>query len=183
MKHSSQRRHFETKQIYVVQCSKVTWPIKLVAKSAWEIFHKVPDSVDFYWNYWISSTKKNVQSSIKSERTIRASFTKQGKLAWERDSKTALMGVEISTGDLLTTCELKDTDATSHLHIDQRNIPSVAQISVVANKEIKKPQYIEKKGQKNKGCKKFRFTLYCVTPSWGFQVVFYFLKQIKNNMA
>ncbi len=29
-----------------------------------------------------------------------------------------------------------------------------------------------------KGCKK-----YCVTPSWGFQVVFYVLKQIKNNMA
>ncbi len=80
--------------------------------------------------------KKNVQSSIKSEHTIRASFTRQGKLAWERDSKTAPMGVEISAGDLLTTRELKNTDATSHLHINQRNIPSAVQISVVANKEI-----------------------------------------------
>ncbi len=45
------------------------------------------------------------------------------------------MGVEISAGDLLTMCKLKNTDATSHLHIDQRNIPSVVQISGVANKE------------------------------------------------
>ncbi len=49
----------------------------------------------------------------------RASFTKQGKLARERNSKTAPMGVETSAGDLLTTCKLKNTDATSHLHIDQ----------------------------------------------------------------
>ncbi len=54
------------------------------------------------------------------------------------------MGVEISAGDLLATRKLKNTDATSHLHIDQRNIPSAVQISIVANKEIKKPQYIEK---------------------------------------
>ncbi len=33
--------------------------------------------------------------------------------------------------------KLKNTDATSHLHIDQRNIPSAAQISIVANKEVR----------------------------------------------
>ncbi len=75
---------------------------------------------------------------------VRASFTKQGKLARERNSKTAPIGGEISAGDLLTMRKLKNTDAPSHLHIDQRNIPSAAQISIVANKEIKKPQYIEK---------------------------------------
>ncbi len=35
---------------------------------------------------------------------------------------------EIYAGDLLTMRKLKNTDATSHLHIDQRNIPSTAQI-------------------------------------------------------
>ncbi len=45
------------------------------------------------------------------------------------------MGGEISAGDLLTKHKLKNTDATSHLHIDWRNIPSAAQINVVANKE------------------------------------------------
>ncbi len=64
-----------------------------------------------------------------------ASFTKQGKLLRERNSKTAPMGGEIYVGDLLTTRKLKNTEATSHLHIDQRNIPSAAQISIVANKE------------------------------------------------
>ncbi len=49
------------------------------------------------------------------------------------------MGEEISAGDLLTMRKLKNTDATSHLHI-----PSAAQINAVANKEIKKPQYVEK---------------------------------------
>ncbi len=44
----------------------------------------------------------------------------------------AVMSVEISAGDLLTMCKLKNT---SHLHIDQRNIPSEAQIRAVANKE------------------------------------------------
>ncbi len=33
---------------------------------------------------------------------LTASFTKQGKLAQERNSRTAPMGVEISAGDLLT---------------------------------------------------------------------------------
>ncbi len=61
-----------------------------------------------------------------------ASFTKQGKLAQERNSQKNL---EISAGDLRTMCKLKNTDATPNLHIDQRNIPSTAQISVVANKE------------------------------------------------
>ncbi len=40
------------------------------------------------------------------------------------------MGEEISAGDLLTMRKLKNTDATSHLHI-----PSAAQINAVANKE------------------------------------------------
>ncbi len=65
----------------------------------------------------------------------RASLTKHLKLAWERNYKTAPMEGDIFVGDLLTMCKLKNTDATSNLHIDQRNIPSAAQISVVANKE------------------------------------------------
>ncbi len=36
---------------------------------------------------------------------------------------------------LLTTRKLKNTDSTSHLNIDQRNIPSTAQIGAVANKQ------------------------------------------------
>ncbi len=60
---------------------------------------------------------------------FRASFTKQG------NSKTAPMGGEIYAGDLLTMHKLNNTDATCHLHIDQHNISSAAQISVVANKE------------------------------------------------
>ncbi len=60
---------------------------------------------------------------------FRARFTKQGKLARERNSKTN------SVGDLLTMRKLKNTDATSHLHIDQRNMPSAAQIIIVANKQ------------------------------------------------
>ncbi len=52
--------------------------------------------------------------------------------------------MEISAVDLLTMRKLKNTEAISHLHTDQRNIPSAVQISLVANKEIKKPQYVEK---------------------------------------
>ncbi len=92
------------------------------------------------------------------------------------------MGGEISEGDLLTMRKLNNTDATSHLHIDQRNITSAAQIK---NTEIKKPQYVEKNRRtKNEGLLEVFLELvgYCVTPSWGFQVVFYFLKQIKNNL-
>ncbi len=63
-----------------------------------------------------------------------ASFTKQGKFARERNTKQAPMGGEIYTSDLLTTLKLKNTEA-SHLHIDQHNIPSAAQISIVTNKE------------------------------------------------
>ncbi len=55
---------------------------------------------------------------------LRARFTKQCKLARERNSETSLMCLEISTGDLLTTCKLKNT---SHLHFDQ--------ISIIANKQ------------------------------------------------
>ncbi len=57
------------------------------------------------------------------------------------NSKTAPMGVYTSAGDLLTMRKLKNAYATSNLHIDQCNILSAAQISVVANKEMKKPQY------------------------------------------
>ncbi len=45
------------------------------------------------------------------------------------------MGMEISAGDLMTMRKLKNTDATSHLHIDQHNMPSAALISVVKNKQ------------------------------------------------
>ncbi len=44
--------------------------------------------------------------------SLGASFTKQGKLARERNSKTAPMGVDISAGDLLTMRKL-NTDTTS----------------------------------------------------------------------
>ncbi len=50
--------------------------------------------------------------------TLRASFTKQGKLVRERKSKTAPMGGEIYAGDLLTMHKLKNTDATSYFHHD-----------------------------------------------------------------
>ncbi len=67
------------------------------------------------------------------------------------------MGVNISAGDLLTTRKLKNTDATSHLHIDQRNTPSAEQIRSCTfriNKINKKnPQYAEK----NRRPKKWRF--------------------------
>ncbi len=54
--------------------------------------------------------------------SLMGNFTKPGKYARERNSKTAPMGVEIFVGDLQTTHKLKNTDTTSHLHIDQRNI-------------------------------------------------------------
>ncbi len=73
--------------------------------------------------------------STRCVHASRASLTKHCKLAWERNYKTAPMEGDIFVGDLLTMCKLKNTDATSHLHIDQRNIPSAAQFSVVANKE------------------------------------------------
>ncbi len=47
---------------------------------------------------------------------LKASFTKQGKLAGERNSKIAPMAVEISTSDLLSMRKLKNTDATSYFH-------------------------------------------------------------------
>ncbi len=73
----------------------------------------------------------------------------------QRYSKSAAMGVEMSAGDLLIMHKLKNTEGTSNLHINQRNIPSAAQISVVVNKEIKKPQYFEKNRRlKNKRLQK-----------------------------
>ncbi len=70
-----------------------------------------------------------------TEIILRARFTKQSKLEQMRNSKTAQMDVGISAGELLTSRKLKNTDATSHLHIDQRNIPKAVQISIVANKQ------------------------------------------------
>ncbi len=60
--------------------------------------------------------------------TLRASFTKQGKLEQERNSKTAPMGEEISAL-IYFQC------ANKNVYINQRNIPSTAQISVVTNKD------------------------------------------------
>ncbi len=57
---------------------------------------------------WISDLSVDCVCELA---TLRARFTKQGKLAREHNSKTALMGVEISAGNLLTTCKLKNTDA------------------------------------------------------------------------
>ncbi len=46
--------------------------------------------------------------SFKAAFDTKASFTKQGKLARERNSKTAPMGVEIYAGDLLTNALIKE---------------------------------------------------------------------------
>ncbi len=84
----------------------------------------------FFFSFFNQSIKV-----VEILQKFRARFTIQGKLTRERNSKTAPMGMEISAGDLLTKPKLKNTDTTSHLHIDQSNIPSAAQISVVANKQ------------------------------------------------
>jgi len=42
---------------------------------------------------------------------LRTGVTKQGKLVCERNNKKALMGVDSSVRDLLTTRKLKNTDA------------------------------------------------------------------------
>ncbi len=64
------------------------------------------------------------QRSVITIRRSGASFTKRGKLARESKSYTAKMAVEISAGDLIAMCKIKNTDATSHLHVDHCNIPS-----------------------------------------------------------
>lgn len=43
-----------------------------------------------------------------SKNRQRARFTKQAKLAQECNSKRVLLGIEISAGDLLTMCKLKN---------------------------------------------------------------------------
>ncbi len=83
-----------------------------------------------------SATESSRLHCDTSRTKPRASFTKQGKLAGQHSSKTEPMGEDISAGDLLTTTrKLKNTDATSHLHINQCNIPSITQISVVATEQ------------------------------------------------
>ncbi len=94
------------------------------------------------WKFSFAITEKNIKIVIcivyciiwSNKFSLGARFTKQGKLAQERNSKTAPMCMEMSAADLLTPHKWKNTDTTSHLHIDQRNIPSAAQISLVANK-------------------------------------------------
>ncbi len=76
-----------------------------------------------------------INEEYEEIKKCRASFTKQGKLARDHNFKTAPMGRDISAGDLITMHKLKNTDATSHLHIDQRNITSAAKMSAVANKQ------------------------------------------------
>ncbi len=94
----------------------------------------------------ISLKNQISQRSVITIRRSGASFTKRGK------SYTAKMAVKISAGDLIAMCKIKNTDATSHLHVDHCNIPSAEQISAITNKEIKKPQYVEKNRRpKNKG--------------------------------
>ncbi len=88
----------------------------------------------FSYNCNVFFSYKSIQVAEILQK-CRARFTKQGKLTRERNSKTALMCVEISACDLLTKRKLKNTDTTSHLHIDQSNTPSTGQISVVANKQ------------------------------------------------
>ncbi len=95
------------------------------------------------WKFSFAITEKNIKIVIcivyciiwSNKFSLGARFTKQGKLAQERNSKTAPMCMEMSAADLLTTRKWKNTDTTSHLHINQRNIPSTAQISLVANKQ------------------------------------------------
>ncbi len=53
----------------------------------------------------------NKTEQVTSGMKQRARFTKQGKLALERNSIKAQMGGENSAGDLLTTRTLKNTDA------------------------------------------------------------------------
>ncbi len=57
----------------------------------------------FSYNLNFLQFEKHVFADLSSDLRLRASFTKQGKLARECNSKTALMDVEISAGDLLTT--------------------------------------------------------------------------------
>ncbi len=66
--------------------------------------------------------------------TLWARFTKQGKLALERISIKAQMGGDNSAGDLLTMCTLKNTDAISHFHNDECNLPRAAQITACFKK-------------------------------------------------
>ncbi len=50
-------------------------------------------------------------------------FTKQGILTLDPNSIKAQMGGETSAGDLLTSCTLKNKDATFRFYNDQRNLP------------------------------------------------------------
>ncbi len=58
-----------------------------------------------------SLTIYTVQIANYSSFTLRARFTKQGKLVLERNSIKAPMGGEISVVDLLTMHTWKNTDA------------------------------------------------------------------------
>ncbi len=104
------------------------------------LFYKVISSRSEKAHIHLPIDTSLVQSGQKRWfKTAGASFTKQGKLVRARNYKTGPKGGEIYVGDLLTMSKIKNTGITSHLHIDQRNIPNAAQISIVTNKEIKKP--------------------------------------------
>ncbi len=53
--------------------------------------------------------------------------------------------MEISAGDLLTMCKLKNTDATCNLHVNQRNKPGAAQIIVIKSEEIKRHSMLKRR--------------------------------------
>ncbi len=69
-------------------------------------------NLDIIWMLIIFKCKIQIKFFSHFD-SLAASFTKQGKLAQERNSKTAQMCGDISAGDLLTTRKLKNTDATS----------------------------------------------------------------------
>lgn len=66
--------HFQTKQLFVGQCSESAW---LTAKSAWgnhSPSSKIPDFVDSYWNAWMFLPAKKSQNNGKCDRTLRLSL-------------------------------------------------------------------------------------------------------------
>ncbi len=65
----------------------------------------------------VSSWNHQFKLRTNSIKILRANL-RNGKLAWERNSKITPMGGNISTGDLLRTLKLKNTDATSNLNVN-----------------------------------------------------------------
>ncbi len=61
---------------------------------------------------WVTFSDKETQLEhrVVQKRTIKARFSKQGKLAWDRNPIKVPKGVENSAGDLLTLNKLNNTD-------------------------------------------------------------------------